>query len=251
MTDKPISKRGKGVAHTAGRRHARMEGLSILHEDRDIIVVNKAPGLLTIATDKDRTRTAYHLLTDYVRKGVSKSRERVFIVHRLDRDTSGVLVFARTEEAKRILQSDWDSTEKHYLAVVHGGMGKPEGTITSYLAQNSALRVYSTPDPAKGLLSRTAYRVLRVLPGVSVLDVNLLTGRKHQIRVHLAERGNPVVGDRKYGKPGDPARLLALHALSVAVTHPHTGKRMTFTAELPPHFSHWMPRSPNPSSLAG
>jgi len=243
MTTKPAFKGERGVAQFAGRRHARIEGLSILHEDRDIIVVNKAPGLLTIATDKDRTRTAYHLLTDYVRKGVAKSRERIFIVHRLDRDTSGVLVFARNEEAKRYLQSHWDTTEKHYLAVVHGTMKKPEGTLTSYLTQNTALRVYSTPDPSKGLLSRTAYRVLRTLQGVSVLDVNLLTGRKHQIRVHLAEQGNPVIGDRKYGKQDDSAKLLALHALSVAITHPHTGARMIFTADIPPHFSRWMDRT--------
>lgn len=216
-----------------------MEGLSILHEDSDILVVNKAPGLLTIATDKDRTRTAYHLLTDYVRKGVAKSKERVFIVHRLDRETSGVLVFARTEEAKRRLQSDWESTEKHYLAVVHGRMPKAENTITSYLTQNTALRVYSTPDSSKGLLSRTTYRVLRELQGVSVLDVELLTGRKHQIRVHLAEQGNPVVGDHKYGRPNEPAKLMALHALSVSINHPKTGARLIFTAELPPHFSRW------------
>lgn len=215
------------------------KGLTILHEDRDIIVVNKVAGLLTIATAMDDERTAYRLLTDYVRKGVAKSRERVFIVHRLDRDTSGVLVFARTEEAKRKLQANWEETEKHYLAVVYGSLKKKEGTITSYLTENKAYRVYSTPDPAKGLLSRTAYRVIRETPACSVLDVVLLTGRKHQIRVHFAEQGNPIVGDRKYGRSQDSHKFLALHAHSIAINHPFTGQRMTFEAEVPAYFDQW------------
>lgn len=221
------------------RGDSRGRGLDILYEDRDIIVVNKAPRLLTIATDTDKARTAYRLLTDYVRKGVAKSRQRVFIVHRLDRDTSGLLVFARTEDAKRTLQANWESTEKHYLAVVHGTLAKKEGIITSYLSENSAFRVYSTPDPSKGLLSRTAYRVLRELPAFSVLDIELLTGRKHQIRVHLASQGNPVVGDSKYGRSHDPHKLLALHARSLAINHPVTGKRMLFEADAPSHFGRW------------
>ena len=172
-----MNERRPGQGHHFRRHQPR--GLDILHEDRDIIVVNKAPGLLTIATDTDKARTAYRLLTDYVRKGAARSRERVFIVHRLDRDTSGVLGFARTEEAKRKLQAAWNTTEKHYLAVVHGTMTKQEGTISSYLTENAAFRVYSTPDPAKGLLSHTAYRVIREMKGFSVLDITLLTGRKN------------------------------------------------------------------------
>jgi len=221
------------------RNRRQPQGLDILHEDRDIIVVNKAPGLLTIATDTDKTRTAYRLLTDYVRRGMAKSRERVFIVHRLDRDTSGVLVFARTEEAKRKLQADWETTEKHYLAVVHGTVAKKQGVISSYLTENAAFRVYSTPDHSKGLLSRTAYKVLREQRGFSVLDIELLTGRKHQIRVHFAEQGNPIVGDSKYGRPHDSHRFLALHARSLAFNHPVTGQRMTFEADVPVYFNRW------------
>lgn len=220
-------------------RRFQPRGLEILHEDRDIIVVNKSPGLLTIATENDRVRTAYHLLTDYVRRGMARSRERVFIVHRLDRDTSGVLVFARTEAAKRQLQDHWDETEKHYLAVVHGIMEKKEGTITSYLTENAAFRVYSTPNASQGLLSTTAYRVIREMPAFSVLDVKLLTGRKHQIRVHLSEHGNPVIGDSKYGRPRDPHKFLALHARSLALNHPVTGQRLVFEADPPPHFHRW------------
>lgn len=218
------------------KRH-QPRGLNILYEDRDIVVVDKAPGLLTIATDDERTRTAYHLMTDYVRKGCGKSRERIFIVHRLDRETSGVLVLARSEGAKRTLQANWDKTEKIYLAVVHGQLVRKEGTITSYLAENAAFRVYSTNNPAKGLLSHTSYRVIRETSPFSLLEVKLLTGRKNQIRVHLAEQGHPIVGDRKYGQKQDPRRLLALHARSISLDHPFSGKRMTFEAEVPDHLA--------------
>ena len=172
-------------------------GLVILHEDRDILVVDKPAGLLTVGTERDKSHTAYYILTDYVRKGCARSRNRVFIVHRLDRETSGVLVFAKSEEAKRRLQSEWDETEKTYLAVVHGHCRKSEDTITTYLAENKAYVMYSTPDPAKGKLSRTAYKVLKQAKAFALLEVNLLTGRKNQVRVHLAGIGHPIAGDRE------------------------------------------------------
>lgn len=212
-------------------------GLVILHEDRDILVVDKPPGLLTIGTDKDRERTAYYILTDYVRKGSAKSRNRIFIVHRLDRETSGVLVFAKTEEAKQRLQGGWDETEKKYLAAVHGKPEKPEDTISTYLAENSAFVVYSTPNPNAGKLARTAYRTLKTAKLYSLLEVTLLTGRKHQIRVHLTGIGHPIVGDKKYGKKGDTHSRLALHASSIAFNHPYTGERVAFSARMPGYFT--------------
>ncbi len=136
-------------------------GLAILHEDRDIIVVDKPAGLLTISTEREKSRTAYFILTDYVRKGVAKSRNRIFIVHRLDRETSGILIFAKNEEAKFRLQSQWQDTKKQYLAVVHGRCEKHAETITTYLAENQAHGVYTTSDARKGKLSHTAYRVLK------------------------------------------------------------------------------------------
>ena len=180
-------------------------GLVILHEDRDILVVDKPPGLLTIGTERDKTHTAYFILTDYVRKGCARCRNRVFIVHRLDRETSGVLVFAKSEEAKFRLQRQWSETEKTYLAVVHGRCRKSEETITTYLAEKKAHVVYSTSDRGKGKLSRTAYKVLKQTKEFALLEVNLLTGRKNQIRVHLAGIGHPIVGDRKYGSAKDSA----------------------------------------------
>ncbi len=218
-----------------GARHLP-RGLSVLYEDRDILVVDKPAGLLTIATDAEKERTAYHHLTEYVRKGQARSRNRIFIVHRLDRETSGVLVFAKTEEAKFSLQEHWDETEKVYLAVVPGHLTRTEGVIESYLTENKAHVVYSTNNPEKGKWSRTAYRVVCETKEHSLLEVDLLTGRKHQIRVHLANIGHPVVGDRKYGPATGSHDPLALHAYRLSFTHPFTGKRLQFEAKVPTHF---------------
>jgi len=213
------------------------KGLIILHEDRDIIVVDKAPGLLTMGTDREKERTAYYRLTDYVRKGNSKSRERVYIVHRLDREVSGILVFARSMKAKNVLQRQWEQVEKHYLALVHGLPKDSEGTFTSYLIENGVHSVHSTTNPRRGKLSHTSYKVLGHLKGVSLLDINLLTGRKHQIRVHLAENNLPIVGDTKYGGKRSGARRLALHAKSITFKHPHNGEPCFFETRIPHLFS--------------
>jgi RluA family pseudouridine synthase len=207
-------------------------GMVILHEDRDILVVVKPAGLLTVGSERDKTRSAHYLLNDYVRKGDPKSRNRVYVVHRLDQDTSGILLFAKSEAAKIFLQEHWDQTEKHYLAIVHGRLPAREGTISTCLAENAAQRVYSTPDAAQGKLSHTAYRVQQEVRGFSLLDIHLLTGRKHQIRVHFADLGHPVVGDRKYGN-GDGARRLALHARSLAFIHPFNGRTLSFDTGMP------------------
>jgi len=209
----------------------------IIHEDRDIIVVDKPPGLLTMGTDKEKSRTAYFILTDYVRKGCARSRKRIFIVHRLDRDTSGILVFAKSEEAKFRLQGQWEETKKKYLAVVHGKFENSSETITSYLAENKAHNVYSTSDATKGKLSHTAYKVLKETKDFALLEVHLLTGRKHQIRVHLAGIGHPVVGDRKYGKGNEARTRLALHARSISFRHPFSGEQLTFETEAPADFN--------------
>jgi RluA family pseudouridine synthase len=219
---------------SAARPLAR--GLVLLYEDQDILVVDKPAGLLTIGTATDKTRTAYFILTDYVRRGRARGRNRVFIVHRLDRDTSGILVFAKTEAAKLRLQGQWNETQKKYLAVVHGRCEKTSDTITSYLAENKAHMVYSTSDPAKGKLSHTAYRVLRQTGDFALLEVDLLTGRKNQIRVHLAGIGHPVVGDRKYGRAAGPKQRLALHAHQISFKHPAGGKPLSFAAKVPGYF---------------
>ncbi|PKN31227.1 MAG: RNA pseudouridine synthase [Deltaproteobacteria bacterium HGW-Deltaproteobacteria-18] len=219
-----------------GSRHLP-PGLHILHEDRDIIVVDKPAGMLTMATETEKTRTAYYALTDYVRKGNAKSRYRIFIVHRLDRETSGVLLFAKTEAAKRALQDQWEETTKIYAAVVHGQMGKESGTVISHLVESGVHKVYSTRDAKLGKLAQTAWTVVREKGAYSLLRIELLTGRKHQIRVQMADLGHPVAGDRKYGGKGDNFSRLALHAASITFAHPFSGQRMTLEAPVPTIFA--------------
>lgn len=214
----------------------RKTGLQVVYEDKDILAVEKPPGLLTVATDRERERTAYFMATDYVRKGVARSTKRVFVVHRLDRETSGILLFAKTREAKFQLQNQWGETRKKYMAVVHGRPRKTMDTLVSYLTENRAGVVYATEDRVKGLLSRTAYRVVRQGKNLALLEVTPFTGRKNQIRVQLADIGHPVVGDGKYGGK-DRSRRLALHALSISFKHPYNGRPMTLETDLPTYFS--------------
>jgi 23S rRNA pseudouridine1911/1915/1917 synthase len=213
------------------------KGLAILYEDKDILVVDKPAGLLAVATEREKTRTAHSILTDYIRKGCGRSRKQLFVVHRLDRDTSGTLIFAKSEEAKLRLQDRWKETEKKYLAVVHGRCEKSSGMITSYLAEDKQYNVYATPDSTKGKLSQTGYTVLRMTKRYSLLELILHTGRKNQIRVHLASIGHPIVGDTKYGKEDDKQPRMALHARSIAFKHPFSGKELSFMSVVPPFFS--------------
>ena len=236
-----MSARRKKPKRSPKKRGHQPRGLTILYEDRDLLVVDKSSGLLTMSSDRVRDKTAYSFLNDYVRKGVQKSRNRVFIVHRLDRETSGVLVFAKHEEAKHFLQDSWTDFQKTYYAVVRGKMPAAGGEIESYLAESGVHKMYVSPDPKRGKLAKTAYRVVRETQNFSLLEVDLLTGRKHQIRVHLADEGCPVVGDKKYGAAssgGEPPGIkrLALHATSLTLKHPHSKQTMTFTAEIPSPF---------------
>ena len=212
------------------------KGLPVLYEDHDILVVNKMSGLLTVSNAKDREKTAYFMLTDYVRKGNLKSKNRIFIVHRLDRDTSGVIVFAKNEKAKQTLQEQWHSFKKTYIAVVCGTLQEKQGMIKSYLAENSIYKMYSVKDPKKGKLAKTGYSVLQESKEYTLLEIDLLTGRKNQIRVHFAEKGCPVAGDRKYGGKDKNIKRLALHAASLTIVHPFTKVEMTFEAKVPGHF---------------
>ncbi len=213
------------------------KGLTILYEDNDIIVVVKIAGLLTMGTDKEKQKTAYYALTDYVKHGNAQSKNRVFIVHRLDRDTSGILIFAKNEDAKFYLQNNWRNFSKKYYAVACGKFVNKEGVITSYLAQNKAYKVYSVKNPKLGKFSKTGYKVIKESNKYSLLEIKLFTGRKNQIRVHLSEQAHPVVGDKSYGIADRKIKRLALHSTSLSVTHPSTHKEMTFTTEIPKYFN--------------
>ena len=218
-------------------RKDRLRGIKIVYEDRDILVIDKPPGFLTMGTETEKENTAYSVLTDYVRKGYSKSHNRIFIVHRLDRDTSGLLLFAKNEIAKLSLQNQWDKTKKKYLAVVYGKLSEKSGAITSYLVENDARMVYSTTNKSIGKLSTTVYNVLKESKGMSLLEIDLVTGRKNQIRVHLADKGHPIVGDKKFGKKDDIHKRMALHSYSISFEHPFNNRRMTFETLFPGYFS--------------
>lgn len=212
-------------------------GIEIIYEDRDILLADKPAGLLTVGTQTNKFKTAEFVLTDHVRKGSRKSRNRIFIVHRLDQWTSGVMIFAKREEAQWRLKAQWKDTEKKYIAVVYGHLDQKEGIITSYLAEDKAHAVYSTTDAQKGKLAHTAYKVLKETKRFSLLEIHLLTGRKNQIRVHMADQGHPVVGDRKYGKIKDGYERLALHSASISFKHPTSGEQMTVETKVPNYFN--------------
>lgn len=214
-------------------------GMEIIFEDRDIIVINKSVGLLTIGTDREREKTAYALLTNYVKKGNSKSPNRIFIVHRLDRDTSGILIFAKTPQAKNFLQENWNQFSKTYYAVVNGVLEQKKGFIKSYLAENKVYRVYSTNDKNIGKLSETQYIVIKENIKFSLLEITLLTGRKNQIRVHLSDINHPIVGDKVYGKPDKIAKRLELHSSKMEFIHPFTKKEMSFDIGYPAAFKYF------------
>ena len=207
--------------------------VQIIFEDRDVIVVDKPEGLLTIATDKEKSRTLYARLFEHVKS--RKPPEMLFIVHRLDREASGLLVFAKSESAKHHLQQQFreHTAGRTYLAVVEGQPIRNEDTIESYLAQNRMHRCYSTSDRTKSKRAVTHIKVLKRSAHRASIEVQLETGRKHQIRVHMAERGHPIVGDRTYGTRTNPIRRLALHAAKLAFKHPRSGKLLEFVS-LPP-----------------
>jgi 23S rRNA pseudouridine1911/1915/1917 synthase len=213
-------------------------GLTILYEDADIIVIDKPAGLLSIATEKEKKKTAFYLLSSYLKEQAKSTGERIFVVHRLDQGTSGLLVFAKNEEAKHILQEQWDQVDKKYAAIVEGVPREKEGQITSMLAESKAMRVYSVRDNSgEGKEARTSYRVLKASADYALLEITLLTGRKNQIRVHMADLGHPVAGDKKYGARTNPLRRMALHASCLSFAHPTIpSKRMEFESEIPGKF---------------
>lgn len=211
-------------------------GLTILYEDRDLLVINKNPGVLSCQTIKRESFTAENILTEYLRKGANASRKQAFLVHRLDRDTSGVMLFAKSQEMQLKLKNDWAETEKFYLAAVYGRPKKRTGIFSSHLAENTDFRVYSVRDPELGRFSETEYRVIGETDTLTLVKIHLLTGRKNQIRVHFAEHGLPVVGDTKYNPRDTFTTRLCLHSKSIAFNHPFSGQRCFFETEIPTIF---------------
>ena len=215
-------------------------GLEVLYEDDDIIAILKPVGLLSVATDDERERTAYAYLRAWLKE--RNPGGRLFIVHRLDKFASGVLLFAKSERVQALMKGIFQRRDilRKYWAIVEGTVGKNQGTIQSYLAENRMMRMYSTDDDTCGKLAVTHFRTLRRTRGFSSLEVTLETGRKNQIRVHLSEMGHPIVGDQAYGCTKDPLKRLGLHAFHLSFRHPITGKQMQFQTGPPPEFVRYL-----------
>jgi 23S rRNA pseudouridine1911/1915/1917 synthase len=216
-----------------------LRDISLVYEDEYIIVIDKHAGLLSVSTDKENTKTAFRILSDHVK--LEDPNNRIFIVHRLDRETSGLMVFAKSEEIKKKMQENWQDivSERTYLAIVQG---KPEpwsGVLKSYLYESTALKVHVTKDPEEGQLAVTNYKTIKSKGQFAMLKVWLDTGRKNQIRVQLNEIGHPILGDLKYGGKdvANPIGRLALHAWVLNFKHPVTDKEMEFQTEVPRKFS--------------
>ncbi|MBM9537473.1 pseudouridine synthase [Desulfobulbus alkaliphilus] len=224
----------------ASGRYRPCPGLPIVYEDEDILVINKPAGLLTIASATEREKTVYYRLTACLKDRAGK--ERIFLVHRLDQGASGLLVFAKTDTAQRALLAAWPDVRTRYRVIVEGVPQQSSGTVQSCLCESKIHRVYSVAtDKGIGKYAETAYRVVRVQGEYALLEVIPVTSRKNQIRVHLADLGHPVVGDKKYGARTDPLRRMALQSSFLAFTHPVSGKAMEFSLEQPAAFKILMP----------
>lgn len=218
--------------------NASFQRFSIVFEDEYLIVINKESGILSIATANEKEHTVYFHLRAHVKQ--SNPNNKLFIVHRLDRETSGLMLFAKSVDIRKYLQDNWRDviTERKYVAIAEGVFKERSGIITSYLHENqSSLKMYSNQNPEKGKKAITHYKVLKSNQLFSMLEVHLDTGRKNQIRVHLQEMGHPIVNDKKYGSTTNPIKRLGLHSLVLSFVHPVTKEQMRFSTSIPQKFT--------------
>ena len=208
----------------------------IEYEDDNYLVINKPSGLLSIADDKDKEHTAYRYMMDYVRE--ENPKNRIFVVHRIDKETSGVMIFTKSNELKEALQDKWNSLVKlrEYIAICEGHFEAKEGTRISSLLQAKTNLMYSSRNPKEGLKAITHYWVMEEIEEYSLVRVHIDTGRKNQIRVHMKDLGHNVVGDDKYGSTLDPIKRLGLHARILEFDHPTKDKHFKFIADVPKEF---------------
>jgi 23S rRNA pseudouridine1911/1915/1917 synthase len=205
----------------------------VLYEDQDVIVIDKPAGIATSSIDG--STSVQWILSEFL-KNLSKGIIRTYIVHRLDKEASGVLLLAKSEVVMDAIKDKWDETEKHYYALVEGIPENPEGTIKSWLVEDRAMKMRSVSERPDAKLAITHYKTIRLLNNYALLDVKTDTGRKNQIRVHLSDIGCPIVGDRKYGASTDFIRRVRLHASSLSFPHPVTGKQITVESPMPKGF---------------
>ena len=229
---------GQQVTITYGKipEEIKYKGLRILFEDPYIIVIEKEAGMLSIATAKEKLLTTYSILSGHVKR--ENPNNRIFVVHRLDRDTSGIMMFAKSEEVQSAMQRAWQEAviERTYVAVVEGVVENDEGTIRSFLKENKALVMYSTKVPGEGDEAITHYKVLRRGDAITLVELKLETGRKNQIRVHMKDIGHPVVGDKKYGAKLNLIGRTCLHARVLAFIHPVNGTEVRYETPVPGRF---------------
>lgn len=234
--DYPI-KKGNVISFGQAIKKSNTEDINVLFEDKDLIVIDKPAGLLSIATDKEKEKTAYSVVSDYLKQ--DNPNNRVFIVHRLDKETSGIMVFAKNEKTKHLFQDNWEdiATNRSYIGVVEGQVSKKEDTIKTWLKETTSQRVYSSSKENDGKEAITIYKTLKSNAHYSLLAIEIKTGRKNQIRVHMMEMGHPVVGDKKYGTGKSPIKRLALHANLLELKHPITKKKYIFESKMPASFN--------------
>jgi 23S rRNA pseudouridine1911/1915/1917 synthase len=231
------------ISREKGNREFHNPLLKIVYEDAYIIVIEKMKGLLSIGTERQKERTAYHILTDYVRQSGHRNA-RVYVVHRLDRDTSGLMMFAKDEQTQRTLREHWHEivTDRRYVAITVGEMERDAGTVVSWLTDHT-LYVSSSPTDDGGQKSVTHYRTIKRANGYSLVELQLETGRRNQIRVHMQDLGHPLIGDGRYGlEDVNPLGRLGLHAFKLCFYHPVTGEVMKFETPYPAAFKQLMQR---------
>ncbi len=222
------------------KKSKQQSKLKILYEDDELIAIDKPSGLLSVASDKEKNTTAYRLVLDYVRN--QDSHKRIFVVHRIDKDTSGVLLFAKNEKLKNALQDEWNHLVKKrlYVAIVEGLFEEKKGSRTSWLLETKTNIVYSSSHKGDGLKATTNYEVIKDNGGYSLLNVTIDTGRKNQIRVHMKDLHHPIVGDNKYQSEDTPLKRLGLHAKELVITHPFNHQMIDIIAHTPKEFNIFM-----------
>ena len=211
---------------------SKKDKLDIIYEDKMLLVVNKPSGLLTISTEKEKEKTLFHKVFEYIKK--KNKNNKIFILHRLDKDTSGIVMFCKDQKLKFLIQNNWDKLVKlrQYVAVVEGVPPKEKDSLKSWLSESKTLKTYST-NKKEGHLAITNYRLISSNNGYSLLEIEIKTGRKNQIRVQLSDEKIPIIGDKKYGSKKNPINRLGLHANKIIFINPVTRKEMVFETDIP------------------
>ena len=207
-----------------------MKKLKIIYEDKYLIVVFKPANILTISTETEKENTLFHEVSTYEKKKFKGNK--VFIVHRLDKETSGLIIFAKSPKVKNILQENWQNVKRIYIALLEGKL-EGKGKIESYLKETKTMLTYSTKNHKEGQYACTKYQALKSSNKYTLVEIEILTGRKNQIRVHMKDIKHPIVGDKKYGSKNNPINRLCLQATKLEFDHPITKEKIILELPIP------------------